>query len=236
MLVIMSIEKCFALYFPLKTKGICTVRTAKWATFLTALSLAAFNAQFFFIIEKNRKGGRDRCNFIRVSQSYVLTYNRFDSLLYSFVPFAIMGVTNSAIVFKFAKAKLSSTHNETDSTSQALSKSSMRGVAATLVTVSIMFIILTGPEAVVYSITHYPHPVVNGVLHATATLNHSINSVLYCIVGSRFRQEMIDTLLCRKKTLSFYTRSISETGSSRMTTISRAQTPTIPSKGAGSPT
>ena len=235
MLVIMSIEKCFALYFPLKTKGICTVRTAKWATFLTALSLAAFNAQFFFIIEKNSEGGRDRCNFIRVSQSYVLTYNRFDSLLYSFVPFAIMGVTNSAIVFKFAKAKLSSTHNGTDSTSQALSKSSMKGVA-TLVTVSIMFIILTGPEAVVYSITHYPHPVVNGVLHATATLNHSINSVLYCIVGSRFRQEMIDTLLCRKKTLSFYTRSISETGSSRMTTISRAQAPTIPSKGTGSPT
>ena len=101
MLVIMSIEKCFALYFPLKTKGICTVKTAKWATFLTALSLTSFNAQFFFIVEKNNtKGERDRCNFIQVSQTYVLTYNRIDSALYSFAPFIIMGITNLAIIYK----------------------------------------------------------------------------------------------------------------------------------------
>ena len=52
MLVIMSIEKCFALYFPLKTKGICTVKTTKWATFLTVLSLASFNAQFFLSLKR----------------------------------------------------------------------------------------------------------------------------------------------------------------------------------------
>ena len=123
MLVIMSIQKCFALYFPLKTKGICTVRRAKWATFLTALSLAAFNAKFFFIVEKNRKGEKDRCKFIRVSQSYVLKYKRIDSALYSFVPFITMGITNLAILYKFAKAKLLSARNGTDSTCQALSKS-----------------------------------------------------------------------------------------------------------------
>ena len=32
LLVIMAIEKFFALYFPLKSKTICTVKTAKWAT------------------------------------------------------------------------------------------------------------------------------------------------------------------------------------------------------------
>ena len=130
MLVVMSIEKCFALYFPLKTKGICTVKTAKWVTFLTAISLAAFDAQFFFIVEKNRKGERERCNYIRVSQSYILTYNRIESALYSFAPFVIMGVTKfKPLSINLQKAKLLSAQNGTASTSQALSKASMKGVA-----------------------------------------------------------------------------------------------------------
>lgn len=227
----MSIEKCFALYFPLKAKGICTVKTAKWATFLTGLSLAAFDAQFFFIVQKNRNGEGDRCNYIRVSQRYVLTYNRIDSALYSFAPFVIMGITNLAIIYKFTKAKLLSARNGTGSTSQALSKSSLRGVA-TLVTVSIMFILLTGPEAVVYSITNYPHPVLHGVLRATATLNHSINSVLYCIVGTRFRQELINTLCCRRKKNPFYSNGSMSNGSIRLSTKSQIQPP---NEGAGSP-
>ena len=32
LLVMMSIEKCFTVYFPLKSKTVCTVKTAKWAT------------------------------------------------------------------------------------------------------------------------------------------------------------------------------------------------------------
>ena len=30
LLVLMSIEKCFAVYFPLKSKSVCTLKTAKW--------------------------------------------------------------------------------------------------------------------------------------------------------------------------------------------------------------
>ena len=113
-----------------------------------------------------------------------------------------MGITNLAIIYKFSKAKLLSANNGTTSTSQALSKSSMKGVTL-LVTVSIMFILLTGPSSVVYSITHYPHLVVTGALNVMATLNHSINSVLYCIVGSRFRHELMDTLCCRSTKSQF---------------------------------
>ena len=32
LLVMMSVEKCIALYFPFKTRNICTVRTAKWTS------------------------------------------------------------------------------------------------------------------------------------------------------------------------------------------------------------
>ena len=48
LLVLMCIEKCFAVYFPLKSKTVCTIRTAKWATGILGVVLAAFNAINFF--------------------------------------------------------------------------------------------------------------------------------------------------------------------------------------------
>ena len=47
LLVIMSIEKFFASYFPLKTRSVCTVRTSRWVSGITALVFVAFNAQAF---------------------------------------------------------------------------------------------------------------------------------------------------------------------------------------------
>ena len=48
LLVLMSIEKCFAVYFPLKSKTLCTVRTAKWATGIVGAILAGYNILQFF--------------------------------------------------------------------------------------------------------------------------------------------------------------------------------------------
>ena len=107
----------------------------------------------------------------------------------------------------------------------------MKGVTL-LVTVSIMLILLTGPSSVVFSITHYPDLVFVAVLHAMATLNHSINSALYCVVGTRFRREMINTLLCRRTESQFYNNgSIRQTRNSRKKTMSPSQT----CEGAGFP-
>ena len=84
LLVIMSIEKCIVVYFPLQTKNICTVKTAKWACLIAAIAFTAFNSQFFFIIE-NRS---NYCRFTSVNDGYILIYNQIDSALYSFAPFA----------------------------------------------------------------------------------------------------------------------------------------------------
>ena len=49
LLVLMSIEKCFAVYFPFKSKTVCTVRTAKWATGIVGVILAGYNTVHFFV-------------------------------------------------------------------------------------------------------------------------------------------------------------------------------------------
>ena len=43
LLTVMSIEKLFALYFPLKAKSYCTVGTAKWMTSILALAFVGLN-------------------------------------------------------------------------------------------------------------------------------------------------------------------------------------------------
>ena len=192
----MSIEKCLALYFPFKTKSVCTVKIAKRITLITALIFVAFDSQFFFIIKKM---SHNECDFVRISENYPLIFNRIDSVLYTFSPFTIMTLANCAIIYKFVSAMCQNRQSGTESTNQALSKFAGKGTAM-LVTISVTFIVLTGPVSVIYFITVEPHPLARGIAYVLGDLNHAINGVLYCIVGSRFRKELVKTLSCCKGT------------------------------------
>ena len=198
LLVLMSIEKCFAVYFPLKSKTICTVRTAKWATGIVAVILAGCNVVYFLGVESFiiRSSGLHECI---LNRDFEVILNVVDSVLYLFGPFIIMFVTNFAISFKFMRAKCQ--HNSTESTNQALSKSATRGIAM-VVTVSVTFLILTAPGALRQALLHVTqlsqYPMYDVFMYLNLYLNHSINGILYCIVGSRFRTEIL-TIVCRKK-------------------------------------
>ena len=187
----MSVEKCFAIYFPLKSKTVCTVRTAKWATGVAGIVLASYDSVYFVGMESFTKSpGRHICVF---KDGYFVILRATDSVLYSFGPFTIMLITNFAIVFKFMRAKCDE-NNSTESTNQALLKSATRGTAMVL-TVSITFLLLTAPTAVNMTqssetrLSNYP--LYRAFMNLTQYLNHSINDVLYIIVGSRFRKELL---------------------------------------------
>ena len=200
LLVLMSLEKCFAVYFPFKSKTVCTIRTAKCATGIVGFILAGYDGIFFFVLKSKflESFGVHICDYAVDFKKIKFTFP-VDSALYSFVPFALMFVTNFAIVLKFMTAKCQK--NSTESTNQALVKAAPRGTAM-VVTVSFMFIILTAPTAVneaiknVNNLSHNPMYLV--FMNFTQYLNHSINGVLYCIVGTRFRKEFLK-IVCRKE-------------------------------------
>ena len=214
LLVMMSVEKCIVVYFPLKVRNICTVKTAKWACLVAAIVFFAFHCQWFFIIENQS----NYCWYVEDSQWYIIIFNRIDSVIYSFAPFAIMGLTNIALIYKFMKAKMVLKRG-TESTNQALSKSAMRGTAI-LITVSLTFIILTGPAAIYYSLVKdSTDPIIYLTLHLPKTLNHGINSVMYCIVGSKFRQELMELICFRKKFSDRSGKSLTQAGGPPLPTI-----------------
>ena len=183
LLVIMSIEKCFAVYFPLKSKTVCTIRTAKWTTGVVGVVLAAYDTNNLFL-EYHWSAPSYYCLF-NFDSNIISILNMIDSVLYSFGPFALMFITNFALVFKFMRAKCNQ-GNSTESTNQALGKSATRGTAM-VVTVSVTFLILTAPTAVnmalIPNINLSDNLVFDVIRNLTHYLNHSINGVLYCMWG-----------------------------------------------------
>ena len=157
--------------------------------------IAGYNIQWFFLKEPqiNEWSGHYICV---ETKHYSDSVHVIDSVLYSFGPFVSI---NFAIALKFMRAKCQS--NSTESTNQALSKSATRGTAM-VVTVSVMFLILTAPTAVNDALYHMIQldffPLYHSFMNLTQYLNHSINGLLYCIVGMRFRTELVE-MLCRSR-------------------------------------
>ena len=196
----MSVEKIIALYFPFKSRNICTVRTEKWASGIAFVFFCLLNFFWFFVVKalKGDRGARNNaCDFEDFFVKFYLNWERIDGVLYSFGPFAIVAFTNIAIIYQFVQAKLTNRRcGRTESTKKALDNAAMRGTTI-FITVTMTFIILTAPAQIFFAITLNIHPLLSPFLHISVVLNHSINGVLYCIVGSKFRKELIATLHCK---------------------------------------
>ena len=157
-------------------------------SFVAALPFLIIELQFFFIMDVQKRNGSVGCKLIRVPKNYWDIFDPIDSVIYSFCPFTLMILANSAIIYKLMMAKFRSA----EASSQALSKSATRGTAMLLI-VSIGFIILTGPRAVITSIKE-SNPVERVVLDIMQYLNHAINGMLYCAVGPKFRRKLVKAL------------------------------------------
>ena len=224
LLVLMSAEKCYAVYFPLKSKTVCTVKTAKWLTGIVGMILAGYNLVCFFLkkAQLDETKGLKICVVNDKFKTFFEFYFMFDSVLYSFGPFALMFITNFAIVLKFMTAKCTSSQNSsTESINQALVKAATKGTAM-VVTVSVTFLILTAPGGVNYAIRPLIFlsnvPEYRIIMNITTYLNHSINGLLYCIVGTRFRRELFK-LFCRNESETSFS-SFSSGYSTRASNVS----------------
>ena len=191
LLAVMSVEKFFALYFPLKAKSYCTVRTAKWVTRTLALVIAGLNVPIIIWFKYGKYG----CAVTK-HLYYIMTIH---PLLYSTVPLVLMLLANIAIIAKLMNIK----YKGISHTNQSVSKSSTRG-SVMVVTVSLAFIILTTPRAVDSAMGNkiLAHPLGYAIVFVMQYLNHSINGILYCIFGQKFRKELSNVISrCRKKTM-----------------------------------
>ena len=135
LVTVMSIEKLFALYFPLKAKSYCTVGTAKWVTGILAYVFVSLN--FPSLIFQKFDG--EVC-VMKIHSGFIQV---MDTVFYAVLPIVVMILANVAIICKLMEIK----YKGMSHTNESVSKSSTRG-SVMVVTVSLAFIILTSPRAV----------------------------------------------------------------------------------------
>ena len=193
----MSIEKFIVVYFPLKTKSICTVRTARIVSLVTASVFFPYDLQFFLFTTNYEDSSGSYCYYVNFPSKYwTILFGVVDAILYVYAPFLIMILAYSAIVYKFMLVKWRCRQGSEKSTSQTLSKSATTGIAM-LFTVSLAFVVLTAPIMIVNAVWPNGIPLlIFSVCLALEYMSHAINGVLYCVSGSRFKNELKLLLKC----------------------------------------
>ena len=91
-----------------------------------------------------------------------------------------------------------------------------------LLTISFTFIVLTGPIVLLNSIwpeENYPYLSLE-ISIILEYLNHAINGFLYCLSGSRFRNELKKLFLFQKRASHFNSHSLSSNNQSNTTAVS----------------
>ena len=122
----MSIEKFIVLYFPFKARNICTVRTAKWASGIAFIIFFLLNLFWFW--DRSLESDIHSLLLKTFLWSFFLNWERIDGVIYSFGPFAIIGLANIAIIYKFVQAKLTNRRcGSTESTKKALGNAAHEG-------------------------------------------------------------------------------------------------------------
>ncbi|CAF2346528.1 unnamed protein product [Rotaria sp. Silwood2] len=223
-LVIITLERCVAVYSPFVAKRLCTVNSARYSIciFLT-ISTIIFSIKFPFIYDIKQASKYKKCLvhsnsglILRIYQP-ILFYAIPDLLLLSnlFTVYALFRRTQrlSSACLK-DEEKLDMRINDINSNRK------QRQLTIMLVTVSFSFYLFTTPAMIMF-ISEY-QPVQHNDINKTKRnffisqmsvilleLNNATNFIFYCLAGQRFRQATRQTFYEYSENLKiFYHRYI----------------------------
>ena len=136
----MSIERFFAIYFPIKTKTLTSKKKLIITMVVTALAMVALNLHFFWTY-KIHKG----CTGIAKYKLFLGQYWPWiNFVFYSLLPFTIQIFTSTAIILKIIYSNYVRKHSM-NITEGAIKVTSM---TITLISVSFIFLMATGPMVI----------------------------------------------------------------------------------------
>ena len=208
-IVNVALERVCAVFLPHKIKGIFTKKFATVCLIIQALVIIGINSHFFYTRDLVVNTGRDgklhsAClpqlpahrSFMRNIWPWI------DFCLLSLIPFTIIISSNVAIVCRLLWSRYTRRRNL-----HVSSSIKMTSMTAILITVSIMFLVTTAPFHI-YLIqrwdlrqeaNEYQKATLNlveAILSMICYINYSINFLLYCVSGTRFREEVKAMCCC----------------------------------------
>ena len=189
-LVCVGVERMVAVFWPHKAKQIFTRTFAARQMAIIGVILALINSHFFwtftFVSEPNCGPHPRYEHFIKYVFSWI------DTCLTSLVPYLIMLVTSSAIVAKLTRA------NQVRKVKLNVKRDKkLTSMTAILFSITGIFLLTTAPVTVFLSVIKYSkRNVAQYILHLDCLsllfyVNYSVNFLLYCVSGPRFRREFV---------------------------------------------
>ena len=198
LVVVMTFERFLIIVFPATAGRRCTVKSARVTVIVMLILSFMINAQYFVLITSIGS----RCTYVREYSHYAIdVWSWIDMSLYSFLPSFFIFLLNLLIICNIRRKYF--TEN-----SAALPQTN---ITAMLLTVSIVFFLLTAPYAVFFLVktfawnykvdshTHATYLLTNTLLRFLADMNHCVNFFLYVLSGKVFRQDLKAICCCKSR-------------------------------------
>ncbi|CAG2212155.1 probable G-protein coupled receptor B0563.6 [Mytilus edulis] len=217
LLVSMTIERFIAIWFPLQVTKLCTKRRAFINMIVLAIILMALNFQFYWTtVELPHKVYVWQCSFMDEYVHFITkVWYWIDGAAYSIVPFILLLIFNTMIILgiKMASSKQRMLTNKIDKTQNTDKIKHQQQITIMLVSISVVFIILTMPNCAFFIMQDYwdytkdvhtyaQYFLVYNIVFFLSDLNHAINFYMYFLSGRKFRTMFINMICCcRKKPL-----------------------------------
>ncbi|XP_033732975.1 thyrotropin-releasing hormone receptor-like [Pecten maximus] len=229
-LVAMTIERFLAIWLPLKVSELCTRSRAALVMGLIAVPLLGLNLHFFWsTLEVWDDYYSWDCQF-RTEFQYFMTklWYWIDGAAYSLIPFIVLVIFNILIIVGIKRGHRGIV-SKIDKTRMTEKMKQQHQITVMLVTVSLVFVILTMPNCVFFIFQNYWD--YTATLHEYARyflfyqlvfvlsdFNHAINFYLYFLSGKKFRAKFHAIIcICRRKQISRrFGTTISHIASTRM--------------------
>ncbi|XP_045215468.2 lysophosphatidic acid receptor 6-like [Mercenaria mercenaria] len=215
-LIVVTLERVISAWLPHRARTLCTTKSAISLLISVGVFILALNAHMLYGMvfktstDENNNIEYQKC--VEIDEDYSgffnVTWPWIDFCAFCLIPFTVIVIGNALILFKVINSQrkvksrivpTAGSGNRQQTTSSHSSKQS--SMTAMLFTLNIVFLISTSPISV-YNIC-YPFWTANASEHDYAQLalwwavvnmlmyvNNSLNFILYCLSGSKFRLEV----------------------------------------------
>ena len=200
LLVALTAQRAASVVWPHRVNVICTRHKSLVVSVTIIVGCGLLQSHMFhgFGVVKINNGTTETCTFSTTAyqEFYARVWIRVSTFLYSVIPCVCLIVSNVIIGWKLtgamkeAKERFSSrSENQKDSRQKKASS-----VTVTIITVSVAFVVITVPFTI-YSSVFYAstpseiHLFLYDVLFVIGLFNFAWNFYLYCLTGSKFREE-----------------------------------------------
>ena len=207
LLVAVALERFIFVWFPFRAKTICTHRNAALVVCAIAVALVGINLHFFWTqgerivrIANSNRTRRYTCNHREIFDLFLdQIWPGLEASIFTYVPFTIMLVCNTLIIFRLARARMQ--RKRLGATSHGSHHSiRMTTMTGMLLAATFTFLILNTPVSLYLSgqstfwkeerRRNQNFKIFWVITQQLMYLNNAINFLLYFISSRRFRQEL----------------------------------------------